>query len=135
MKSPSCEANRFSSSQEIPHILWNPKVHYSNYNSPPHVLILSQFNPIPAPPPSHILKIHLNIILPSMLGSLSLRFPNQNPICNSPLPTRATCPACLSLSNIILEGLKQGVRQFALRSINLLILFGIRKNCLRSGRS
>jgi len=25
---PSSEANRFSLSQEIPHILWNPKVHY-----------------------------------------------------------------------------------------------------------
>jgi len=31
--------------------------------------------------------------------------------------------------------LKQGVEQFALRSINLLILSGIKRNCLRSGRS
>jgi hypothetical protein len=31
--------------------------------------------------------------------------------------------------------LKQGVGQFALGSINLLFLFGIRRNCLRSGRS
>ena len=31
--------------------------------------------------------------------------------------------------------LRQGVEQFALRSINLLFLFGIRRNCLRSGRS
>jgi len=30
--------------------------------------------------------------------------------------------------------LKQGVEQFALRSTNLLILFGIRRNCPRSGR-
>ena len=26
-QSPSWEANRFSASQEVPHILWNPKVH------------------------------------------------------------------------------------------------------------
>ena len=31
---------------------------------------------------------------------------------------------------IPVERLKQGVEQFALRSINLLILFGIRRNCL-----
>jgi delta-aminolevulinic acid dehydratase/porphobilinogen synthase len=31
--------------------------------------------------------------------------------------------------------IKAGVEKFALRSINLLSLFGIRRNCLRSGRS
>jgi len=35
----------------------------------------------------------------------------------------------------IQTGLKQGAEQFALRSINLLIIFGIRTNYLRSGRS
>ena len=33
------------------------------------------------------------------------------------------------------EPIAAGVQQFALRSINFLILFGIRGNCLRSGRS
>jgi len=32
------------------------------------------------------------------------------------------------------EMIKAGVGQFALRSINLLILFGIRRNCLSRGR-
>ena len=35
----------------------------------------------------------------------------------------------------IQTGLKQGTEQFAMRSINLLILFGIGTNYLRSGRS
>ena len=33
------------------------------------------------------------------------------------------------------ELIKAGIEQLVLRSINLLILFGIRRNCLRSGSS
>jgi len=49
--------------------------------------------------PSYVLKIHLNIILPSNPGSskwsLSIRFPHKDPACTSPFPKRATCPTHL----------------------------------------
>jgi hypothetical protein len=50
-QSPSSEANRFAASQEIPHILWNPKIHYRIYKSQPPIPIQSQINPFHAPIP------------------------------------------------------------------------------------
>ena len=83
VQSPSWEANWFAASQEIPHILWNPKVHYRTHKRPPTVPILGQRNPVHRPT-SHLLEIHPYIIHPFMpmspQWSLSLRSPHQEPI-------------------------------------------------------
>ena len=91
----------FAANQEIPCILWNPKVHHHTHKRPPPVPILSQLHPVPTTP-SHFPKIHLNIILPSTSWSpqwsLSLRFPHQNLAHTSPFLHMCNMP-CLSHSS------------------------------------
>ena len=103
VQSPSWEANWFATSQEIPRILWNPKVHYRTHKRPPPVPIPCQPNPVHIPT-SHLLEIHPNIIHPSTprspQWSLSLRFPHQDPIHPLSSTIRATCPAHLILLEI-----------------------------------
>ena len=103
VQSPSWEANWFASSQEIPRISWNPKVHYRTHKRPPPIPILGQTNPVHIPT-SHLLEIHPNIIHPSTprspQWSLSLRFPHQDPIYPLSSPIRATCPAHLIILDL-----------------------------------
>ena len=66
--------NGFSTSQEIPLILRNPKVPYCIYNCPPPVRILSQINSVRTLT-FHFLKIHFIIIL----GPPSGLFPSGLP--------------------------------------------------------
>ena len=77
---PSWKGNRSLASQEIPRILWNPKIYYCIYKCSQTVPNLKQINPFHGPP-SHFLKIHLNFIFPFMSGfskcSLSCRIPLQ----------------------------------------------------------
>ena len=74
------KTNRFSASQEIPRILWNPKVHYRIRKCPPPVPILNLIKPVHALIPN-FLNIHFNIILSFRPGSskwsLSLSFPTK----------------------------------------------------------
>jgi hypothetical protein len=91
-QSPYWQANRFSSSQEIPRILWNPKVPYRTRKSPPPVPTLSQISPAQYRP-SYSLKIHFNI-------SSHLRLDIPSGFFSSDVPTKTLCVIIRNLSYI-----------------------------------
>jgi hypothetical protein len=82
--SPSWEAADCAATQEIPSILWNPKVHYHVHKIPLLVPILSQINPIHAIP-FYLSNIHINIVHPPTSWSsqwpLTFWLSHQYPIC------------------------------------------------------
>jgi len=98
------QSKRFLASQEIPRILWNPKVHYRSHKWTPPVHILSHIDPAHALI-CHFLKTHLNIILPSTPRPSRLFFPSS--FLTKSLftllfsPIRATCPAHLIFLDLI----------------------------------
>ena len=102
-QSPPWEVTGFSASQEIPRILWNPKVHYRIHKCPPLVAIQSQIDPVHVPHPTSWRFI---LILSSLLRlSLTSRlFPSGFPtkILYTPLlsPIHATCPGHLILLDL-----------------------------------
>jgi hypothetical protein len=55
--SPSWDANSRSATQEVPNIVWNPKIQYRVNNNPSLVTILSQMNPAYIPRPNLFLKV------------------------------------------------------------------------------
>ena len=96
---PSWEANRFSAGQEIPRILWNPKVHCRIHKCPAPVPILSHLDLFHTPTPRLILSSHLCLGLPSCLFPSG--FPHQKMYKITFPHTRYIPPHLILLDSII----------------------------------
>jgi len=77
-QNPSSEPNSHSASQEIPLLLWNPKVPCYVHRGPPVIPVVSHVNPVHTFPP-YFPMILSYIILPSM--PRSSEWSNQNVLC------------------------------------------------------
>ena len=96
-------ANQFSANQEIPHSLWNSKVHYQIHKCLPPVPILSHLDPVHTPRLISgrsilILSSHLSLCIPSGLFPSGFPTKTQYMLLSS---MHATCLACLILLDFI----------------------------------
>lgn len=82
------ESDSLSVDQEIPHILWNTRVHFHFHKIPQFSTILFLINPFHAIL-YYLFKVHFNIILRICLclqsGLSSFGFYHQNSVCISPI--------------------------------------------------
>ena len=114
-QSASWEAGRFTATQEIPGILWNPKVHHRTHKCPPPVLSwvksIQSIPPHPtswrfiqSTPPHHTSWISILILYSHLrLGLTSGLFPSGFPSTTLHTPLLSTIHATCSAHLILLD--------------------------------